>query len=528
MDSSQQPPNHMKRTLTRLRFSWCVVMVNVGANFVGFFVVQLLLHYSLPAREWQAVAFIDTKASMLLLSLLMPGAIFVLVLLAAPVSRALRLLENGGEVEDHVLRAARQRVINLPFQAALMNLVAWILPSVTFPALLALRGDLSVSETGLYILYSFTNAFMITLLAFVLLQYACRKTVIPVLFPQGHLRDQKGTLRLGIRARLMILYGAICLIPMLQTVLVFNLGGSAASSQVAPVTVLNNLWTFSTILFVFVAVYGLWLASLFSRNMSEPIEEIMELTKRVQAGDYEARAQVVSNDEIGYLGDRFNEMSRGLTERESIREMFNLFTSPEIGAEILAGKVSTDGEIREVTLLFADLRGFTAMSERLEPKQVVESVNSYFSAMSEAIVESGGIILQYVGDEIEAVFGAPVHDPNHADRAVAAALAMRKRLEQLNRERESLGRDLLRHGIGVHTGQALAGIVGSKYKISYAMVGDTVNMASRIQDLNKEMNSDILISEETYQSLTNPVQVAGPVSVSVRGKRQSLDVYRLL
>ena len=84
--------------------------------------------------------------------------------------------------------------------------------------------------------------------------------------------------------------------------------------------------------------------------MSEPIEEIMELTKRVKAGDYEARAQVVSNDEIGFLGDRFNEMSRGLKERESIREMFNLFTSPEIGADILAGKVPTDGEIREVTL----------------------------------------------------------------------------------------------------------------------------------------------------------------------------------
>lgn len=464
----------------------------------------------------------------MLLGLLVPAAVLILVVLASPVNRVIRLLEQGSDVDAAMLRSARQRAINLPFQAALMNLVAWILPAVAFPVVLALRGTLPPSKIGLNILYSFTNAFMITLLAFVLLQYACRKAAIPVLFPNGQLRDQKGTLRLGIRARLMILYGAICLIPMLQTVLVFNVGGSAASGSVPPVTVLTNLWTFSLILFLFVAVYGLWLAVLFSKNMSEPIEEIMELTKRVRAGDYEARAQVVSNDEIGFLGDRFNEMSRGLKEREGIREMFNLFTSPEIGAEILAGKVPTDGEIREVTLLFSDLRGFTEMAERLEPKQVVQSVNAYFSAMSEAIVENGGIILQYVGDEIEAVFGAPVHDPDHADKAVAAALSMRERLEKLNQERQKVGGDSFRHGIGVHTGQALAGIVGSKYKISYAMVGDTVNMASRIQELNKEMNSDILISEETYRSLKNPVKVAGPVSVSVRGKRQSLEVYQVL
>ncbi len=369
---------------------------------------------------------------------------------------------------------------------------------------------------------------MITLLAFVLLQYACRKTAVPVLFPQGNLRDQKGTLKLGIRARLLILYGAICLLPMLQTALVINAGRSPAFAEVAPLTVLHNLGTFSIILFTFVALYGLWLVSLFSKNISEPIEEIMQLTKRVKAGDYEARAQVVSNDEIGYLGDRFNEMSQGLEERERIRDMFNLFTSPEIGAEILAGKVSVDGEIREVTLLFADLRGFTAMAEHLAPKQVVQSVNSYFSAMSEAIVENGGIILQYVGDEIEAVFGAPARDPDHAAKAVAAALAMRTRLDTLNRERASLGQEPLRHGIGVHTGDALAGIVGSKYKVSYAMVGDTVNMASRIQELNKEMNTDILISEETYRSLKVPIQVSGPVSVSVRGKRQSLDLYQVL
>jgi adenylate cyclase len=516
----------MKKLLQSLPFSWCVVLVNVGGNLIGFFVVQILLNYAQPGREWQGAGLIEAKTNMVLLSILIPAAALILVALAAPVGHAMRVLGGGGQLSDKTLSAARQRVINLPFLAALMNLAAWVVPAVAFPVQLALAGKLSSAHTGLYILYSFTNAFMITLLVFVILQYACRKTAVPVLFPGGNLRDQKRTVRLGIRARLMILYGAICFVPMLQTALVINAGGATGTTQVEPVTVLHNLGTFSISLFLFVAMYGLWLVSLFAKSISDPVEEIMELTKGVKAGNYEARAQVVSNDEIGYLGDRFNEMSRGLKERERIRDMFNLFTSPEIGAEILAGKVSTDGEIREVTLLFADLRGFTAMAERLAPKQVVESVNSYFSAMSEAIVENHGIILQYVGDEIEAVFGAPVRDPDHADQAVAAALSMRKRLAELNRGRAD--RDLLRHGIGIHTGDALAGIVGSKYKISYAMVGDTVNMASRIQELNKEMNTDILISGETYQALKIPLPVSGPVSVSVRGKRQSLDLYRVL
>ena len=225
----------MGLALNVMPFSWCVVLVNVGANFVGFFVVQLLLHYSQPVRAWEGVAIIEPRTTMLLLALLVPAAVLILVVLASPVTKVIPLLEQGREVEAEMLRAARKRVINLPFQAALMNLVAWILPAVVFPVVLALQGDLPPSKTGLYILYSFTNAFMITLLAFVLLQYACRKTAIPVLFPGGHLRDQKGTLRLGIRARLMILYGAICLIPMLQTVLVFNVGGSSASALVAPV-----------------------------------------------------------------------------------------------------------------------------------------------------------------------------------------------------------------------------------------------------------------------------------------------------
>lgn len=515
----------MKRLLISLPFSWCVILVNVGGNLLGFFVVQLLLNYALPSREWEISTLVDARTSMALLTVLIPTAVLILLALAAPVNKVMAGLMKQVHVSERSLNNARRRAINLPFQAALMNLLAWILPAVAFPVAQAIQGKIPLYSVGLFILYSFTNALMITLLAFVLLQHACRMTAIPILFPQGRVGDQTGTLKLSIRTRLMVLYGAICLGPMFQIVLVVHTGGSYAATYGEPLKVLSNLATFSLILFLFTAAYGLWLADLFAKSLSGPVGEIMKVAEKVRVGDLDATVPVVSNDEIGYLGDRVNEMTGGLRERQRIREMFDLFTSPEIGEQILGGGVSTDGEIREVTLLFADLRGFTAMAERLSPKQVVESVNAYFSAMSEAIVDHGGIILQYVGDEIEAVFGAPVGDPDHADKAIVAALAMRTRLDTLNKERVTVGREPLRHGIGIHTGQALAGIVGSKYKISYALVGDTVNLASRIQDLTKEMNTDILVSSATYRALKHAPQVSDPVHIPVKGKQQPVDVF---
>ncbi len=511
-----------------LSCTWMVIAINVGSNLAGFFLVQLLYRYAHPVPQWrQMISSLEWEVGFLLLSFLVPVAILILHRLAAPVREAVKSLRTGAELSPDALERAQRRALNLPFFAALMNLIAWIIPAVAFPVIFYFRAPVPMLKAVSGIVYNFTNAIMITLLAFVLLEQACRRRIIPILFPEGRLSDQKMAATLSIRTRLMILYGAICLIPMFQTALVTNVASPLELSDADLRAVLVNTGTFAIILFAFTASYGFWLAKLFARNLSEPARQIVEATEKIRAGETDVKVQVVSNDEIGYLGDRVNEMAKGLKEREQIRKLLNLFTSPEISREILSGRTFEGAEIRRVTLLFSDMRGFSGMAERLPPELVLDAVNSYFDQMTEAVIEHGGIILQYVGDEIEAVFGAPLDDPLHADKAVAAALAMRERLTKLNEKRAGRGEELLRHGIGIHTGTALAGLVGSRRKLSYAMVGDTVNIASRIQDLTKELKCEILISGQTHEALTVPRKSEGPLTLSVKGKTKTVEVFRL-
>jgi class 3 adenylate cyclase len=237
---------------------------------------------------------------------------------------------------------------------------------------------------------------------------------------------------------------------------------------------------------------------------------------------------VVSNDEIGALGEGFNGMIKGLKESEAIKESFGKYISEEVRDEILSGRVPLDGEMKRATLLFSDLRGFTPFVESTHPKKVVTIMNQYFSEMAESIKDYKGLILQYVGDEIEAVFGAPVPYDDHPDMAIRAALAMKQRLERLNERLRVQNVQPIRHGIGVHTGAVLAGIIGSKERSSYALIGDTVNLASRIQGLTKDFSCDIILSQTTHDLVTDSYEMEQLSAMKVKGKSQDVMVYKLL
>jgi len=213
--------------------------------------------------------------------------------------------------------------------------------------------------------------------------------------------------------------------------------------------------------------------------------------------------------------------------KTKIMDSFGKYVTSEVRDQILEGRIPLDGELKDVTVLFADLRDFTTMAESNSPKEVVKIINGYFSEMAEAIGENHGLVLQFIGDEIEAVFGAPTALEDHPTHAVRAGLAMRERLISVNEKLEKKGYAPLRHGIGIHTGNVVAANIGSEDRQSYALVGDTVNAASRIQSLNKEYNTDILMSSVTLDRLTESFEGEKLGTTTVKGKKEPLEIFKL-
>jgi class 3 adenylate cyclase len=165
------------------------------------------------------------------------------------------------------------------------------------------------------------------------------------------------------------------------------------------------------------------------------------------------------------------------------------------------------------------------MVEKLPPKEVVKIINGYFGEMADAIRQNGGLVLQYIGDEIEAVFGAPIDQRDHPLMAVRAALEMSSRLVTYNQRLQREGRPLLSHGIGIHTGEALAANIGSPERLSYALVGDTVNLASRLQGLTKELDREIILSGDTRKRVNTEISFKKMPAAAVKGKTELIHIF---
>jgi len=214
--------------------------------------------------------------------------------------------------------------------------------------------------------------------------------------------------------------------------------------------------------------------------------------------------------------------------KKIINETFGKYVSHEVRDEVLSGRIPLDGEKKDVTVLFADLRDFTPLTESIPPKEMVRILNCYFTEMAPAIRSRHGSILQYLGDEIYAVFGAPMPLSDHPRQAVGAALDMRQRLIKVNKLLERQGHVLLSHGIGIHSGSVVAANIGGSDRFSYGLVGDTVNLASRIQGLTKRFNTDILVSAQSRARLADEFAVEELPSTFVKGKNSPAEIYKVL
>lgn len=251
------------------------------------------------------------------------------------------------------------------------------------------------------------------------------------------------------------------------------------------------------------------LSFLVGRVLAGNLAQLARAARRVSQGDYEARVDIRSRDELGVLAATFNEMVDGLAEREFIRDTFGRFVHPHVVSEILAQRdLSLGGEAREVTVVMTDLRGFTALSAELGPERMVALLNRYLSRMSRVVDEHGGNVSELLGDGLVVLFGAPVAHDDDPQRAVRCSVAMLRSLVELN-EDEGLA---LQMGVGIDTGMVIAGNIGSEHHMKYGVVGDAINLAARIEDYT--VGTQVLVSQSTAERLEDvhlgPLQTFHP------------------
>jgi adenylate cyclase len=281
------------------------------------------------------------------------------------------------------------------------------------------------------------------------------------------------------------------------------------------------------------ALAALWIA----RGVSQPLQQLAGHTKLITAGDYTQRLTLDRGDELGQLATAFNQMTAGLAERDKVRDLLGKVVSPEIATQLLSADLQLGGEEREVTILFCDLRDFTGMSEQMAPTEVLALLNRYLDRMSAIIEKHGGVIDKYIGDAIMALFGAPVADPASARRAIAAAREMAQALNTFNRElaAEAAAAPALNlptglaFGIGINTARVVAGNMGSKTRLNYTVIGDGVNLASRLESLTKDPAYDtpIIVSEATLRAIPNPPPARLLGEVKIKGKTTAVRIFAL-
>jgi class 3 adenylate cyclase len=508
-------------------------MRNLGANVFGFITIVVLniftpleffkVQRTLLFLEGQWKVFFSFYPFVLCL------VTFLQYRIQSPISKLTTLGETRAGIPKNLEEKVRKRVLNLPYIIGLINLVMWVF----MPALVMLSFYLFRDVSPKTCLFLFFRTFMIGLIAsglsFFLVEDFSRKRLIPLFFPNGRLAAVPGTLKFPIRRRISLLYRAGTLNPMILLVgtLLFTTW-EIKGSNIPGEDFMGEILLFTLVLCTIFVIIALRLNSLVQKSIQNPIGEMLSMIEKVKAGDFSQRIRVLSNDEIGVLGDAGNAMIAGLAERERIRDTFGKYVTPEIRDQILAGNIPLNGERRLATLLFSDLRGFTNYVEENSPEEVIRSMRTYFTAMQGAIRMHEGLVLQYVGDEIEAVFGVPLDYEGHADKAILAALEMTRKLEELNRIRMKEGKAPFSHGIGIHTGVVLAGNTGSEDRLSYALIGDTVNLASRIEQLTKGFDCDILVSEETVKRLKNTFQMKQEIPQMVKGYSKPISVYKVL
>ena len=421
--------------------------------------------------------------------------------------------------------AVAKKVVNIPIRFSLWGFTGWILfflVEIIFCVYAKAKFNINLT----YILFS-SIIFVVleSIFSFVVSYFVTetvnRSVVLPRLFPEGQVSKIPGVKNFSLNFLFVFFFITVSLFP-----LIFILS-SFLSMQINNQLPINwNTIIISIVLFL----SSIALTIVFMRIITVPLTKLIDGTEKITKGDYSVKVKNISNDEMGLLSDAFNEMTKSLQEKEFMREAFGKVVDPYVRDYLLQGNIALGGENCDVTVMFCDIRNFTAMSENMKPEDVVLLLNKYFTAMEKCISENHGVINKYIGDAIMAIFGSPVKSQNHALDSYKASLAMKKSLIELNKSFAEKNLPLFDFGIGLHSGNVLAGNIGAEKRMEYTVIGDTVNTASRIGALCKTYKTDLLLSESTVEKIkmlddTVAASLKYVDDSAIRGKTETVKLF---
>lgn len=432
--------------------------------------------------------------------------------------------------------AVRRRAVNGPFVMAAVGYSGWISSVIVFPA--ATLWHFGRWEPGLasqQVLSPLVNGFLAATTSYLTVDWLFRTRVVPHLFPEGAGSAIGGTAALGVGARLAVFLVAVAFVPLftmlgLIRAAAARLDAGREVGQVIPELLHAGATTFG----LYVAL-GLVLTVLLARTFTRPLAEVTAALRRVRAGTLDQPVRVTSADEIGVLEESVNAMATTLRERERILQTFGRVVEPVVRDRLLAGDLRSDGEVRTASILFCDLRDFTTFSERTAPREILQTLNQFFTTMTTWARSCDGFVNKFIGDGLLVIFGLLDDDPSRgpaggAAAAVRCALGMRERLSALNAERVALGHAPLAVKIGVHTGPVVAGTIGAADRHEYSVVGDTVNVAARLEELCRDHGCAVIVSATTWDlALAGGAQLpeACLSPVTLRGRDEPVSAYRI-
>ncbi len=432
----------------------------------------------------------------------------------------LQRLLAGGQVAKNTITRARRRLIHLPIVAAVISGAAWLLCIPVFLFSLAQAPGPLDSRLVWHLPISFcVSAFIAVINTFFLVELASHWGLFPIFFRDARPDLTPGIVTLSLRGRglLWAVSAAIC--PIISLLLF----------QFAPMANgIDSRW-FAVFVGAIGITFGLGTGLMMSHLVAQPIDELRSAAQAVSDGRFDVEVPVRRADEFGLLVGEFNHMTRELKEKERLRQTFGLHVGKRAAEQILARDPGLGGIEQVITVMFVDIRSFTARSDMASARETVEMLNEFLNVTVRVVEEDyGGMVNKYLGDGFIALFGVGAPDDfNHAQVGLEAGRGILRALDQLNRDFAGRGRQELRIGIGLNSGPAIVGSIGSPQRLEFTAIGATVNLASRIQGLTKQLATPLLLTAATHGLLAAAENLEPLPAQEVRGVAHPVALFGL-